>query len=301
MPVTRSQSKILASQDPSPAQENRISKCLEREQDMTRSFVEWLDLDYSHNSILKQNDTDWKLILKKAREADGCRQITWTIPVENDQRLWIIILYSNAMGQTLEDWWRRAQRDEFRQSDAMTQTMKEVIFLPDPGSPDNFHSSLNDKAILIYQYMSTHWKFIMDCFSKPSRPDMIYEVWTVYFPVEDIVAILESNLHSRFPRMRNPGFLPDASEDPLGAILFQIIALVSGEVEYKGRSCKQIAWFMNWKSTGEEKIFKEIVRFRKNKEERPAVMDVFIKELQGLGMLGYESCHAKFEEIKKYT
>lgn len=91
MPVTRSQSKILASQDPSPAQENRISKCLEREQDMTRSFVEWLDLDYSHNSILKQNDTDWKLILKKAREADGCRQITWTIPVENDQRLWIII------------------------------------------------------------------------------------------------------------------------------------------------------------------------------------------------------------------
>ncbi|CAG7943847.1 unnamed protein product [Penicillium salamii] len=290
MPVTRSQSKILASQDPSPAQENGISRCLEREQDMTRSFVEWLDLDYSHNSILKQTDTDWKLILKKVREADGCRQITWTIPMENDQRLWLII-----------HWRRRSQREEFRQSDAMTQTIKEVIFLPDPGSPDNFRSSLNDKAILIYQYMSTLWKFIMDCFSKPSRPDMIYEVWTVYFPAEDIVAILESNLHYRFPRVRNPGFLPDETEDPLGAILFQIIALVSGEVEYKGRSCKRIAWFMNWKSTGEEKIFKEKVRFRKNREEKPTVMDIFIKELQGLGMLGYESCHAKFEEIRKYT
>ncbi|CAG8429173.1 unnamed protein product [Penicillium salamii] len=290
MPVTRSQSKILASQDLSSAQENRISRCLEREQATTRPFVEWLDLDYSHNSILKQTDTDWKLILKKVREVDGCRQITWTIPVENDQRLWIII-----------HWWRRAQRDEFRQSDAMTQTMKEVIFLPDPGSPDNFRSSPNDNAILTYRFMSTSWKFILDCFSKPRRPDMIYEVWTVYFPAEDIVAILDSDLHYRFPRMKNPGFLPDASEDPIGAVLFQIIALVSGEVEYKGRSCKRIAWFMNWKSTGEEKIYKETVCFRKKNEERPTVMDIFIKELQGLGMVGYESCHAKFEQIKRYT
>jgi hypothetical protein len=183
----------------------------------------------------------------------------------------------------------------------MTQTMKEVIFLPDPGSPDNFRSSHNDKAILIYRFMYTSQKFILGCFSKPSRPDMVYEVWTVYFPAKDIVAILDSDPHYRFPRMVNYRSLPFASEDPIGAVLTQVTALVSGEVEYKGRRCKRIAWFMNWKSTGEEEIYKETVCSRKKNEEGPTVMDIFIKELQGLGMVGYESCHAKFEEIKTYN
>lgn len=130
---------------------------------------------------------------------------------------------------------------------------------------------------------------------------MVYEVWTVYFPAEHIVAILDSDPHYRFPRMVNYGSLPCASEDPIGAVLTQIIAFVSGEVEDKGRRCKRIAWFMNWKSTGEEVIYKETVRSRKENGEGRTVMDSFIKELQGLGMVGYESCHAKFGEIKKWT
>src|SRR3954471_12868381 len=86
MPVTRSQSKALVSQDPSSAQEDsKIPKSVEREQATEWPFIEWLDLDYSDNSILKQ--TDWKLILKEVRKFDGCRQIKWTIPVEDDQRL----------------------------------------------------------------------------------------------------------------------------------------------------------------------------------------------------------------------
>ena len=90
MPVTRSQSKAQVSQDPSSEQEDsEISKSVEREQATKWPFIEWLDLDYSDNSILKQ--TDWKLILKEVRKVDGCRQITWTIPMEDDQRLWIII------------------------------------------------------------------------------------------------------------------------------------------------------------------------------------------------------------------
>ena len=183
----------------------------------------------------------------------------------------------------------------------MTQTMKAVIFSPDPGSPNNFRSRPNDKAIFIYRFMYTSQNFILDCFSKPRRPDMVYEVWTVYFPAEDIVAILDSNPHYRFPRVKNPGFLPHETEDPTGAVLTQVTALVSGEVEYKGRRCKRIAWFMNWKSTGEEKIYKETVCSRKKNGEGPTVMDIFMKELQGLGMVGYESCHAKFEEIKKWS
>lgn len=157
----------------------------------------------------------------------------------------------------VEDWRRRTQRDESRQSDAMTQIMKEAIFLPEPGSPGNHRGSPNDKAILIYRFRYTDQKFILDCFSRPSRPNMVYEVWTVYFPAEDIVPILNSDPHYRFPRMVNYRSLPYVSEDPIGAVLTQVTALVSGEVKYKERRCKRIVWFMNWKSTGEEKFYKE--------------------------------------------
>jgi hypothetical protein len=90
MPVTRSQSKKLVSQDLNPAQGNsESSKSLQQEYSKKGQFVEWLDLDYSDNSAIKQ--TDWKLILKEVRKVDGCRQITWASPMEDDQRLWIII------------------------------------------------------------------------------------------------------------------------------------------------------------------------------------------------------------------
>ncbi|KAJ5457753.1 hypothetical protein N7475_009141 [Penicillium sp. IBT 31633x] len=46
-------------------------------------FVECLELDYSDIPILKQ--TDWKLILKEVLKVDGCSQITWSIPMEDNQ------------------------------------------------------------------------------------------------------------------------------------------------------------------------------------------------------------------------
>lgn len=200
----------------------------------------------------------------------------------------------------VKDWWRRSLRDEFRQSDAMTRTMKEVISLPDSDSPGNHRSSPNNKALLIYRFMNTSQKFIQDCFSKSSRPGMVYEVWTVYFPAEDIVAMLDSDPLYRFPRMVNYHSLPCEQPDPIGAVLSQTIAFVSGEVEYKGRRCKRVTWFMNWKSRGEEEIYKEPVFSREKNGEWRTVMGSLIEELQGLGMVGYESCHARFFSIKSH-
>jgi len=203
---------------------------------------------------------------------------------------------SNVM---VKGWWRITHRDEFRQSGAMTQTMKEVIFLPDSDSPGNHRSSPNDKALLIYRFLGTDQKFIQGCFSKSSRPDMVYEVWTVYFPAEDIVTILNSDPLYRFPRMVNYRSQPSEVFDPIGAALTQIIAYISGEVEYRGRRCKRIAWFMNWKSSGDEEIYKETAFSREKDGEWRTVVGSFIDELYSLGMVGYESCHAKFEEIKQ--
>jgi hypothetical protein len=177
----------------------------------------------------------------------------------------------------------------------MTQAMKEVIFLPEFDSPSSHSSSPNNEALSIYRYHGTLQKIILDCFSKSSRPDMVYEVLTGYFPAEDIVAIFNSDSSYRFPRMVNYKSHPWASDDPYGAALTQAVAYVSGEVDYRGRRCKRVAWFFNWKSSGDEEIYKE------TEVSRGTVMGSFIDELHGLGMVGYESFHAKFREIKKLT
>jgi hypothetical protein len=98
---------------------------------------------------------------------------------------------------------------------------------------------------------------------------MIYEVGTVYLPAEKIVTILDSNPHYRFPRMINPGFLPHETGDLTGAGLTQVMALVSGEVEFTGRRCRRITWLMNWKLTGEEEVYKSTVCYSKKNTEGP--------------------------------
>lgn len=94
MPVTRSQSQNLTNQRSIPAQDNTedseiSTRSVEQEQAARGAFVEWLDLDYSSNSILKQ--TNWKSILKDVHRIGDCRQIAFACPVENPQRLWITI------------------------------------------------------------------------------------------------------------------------------------------------------------------------------------------------------------------
>ena len=91
MPVTRSQSQNLTNQRSISAQGNTevSSRSVEQEQAARGAFIEWLILDYSSNSILKQ--TNWKSILKDIHRIDGCRQVAFACPVENPKRLWIII------------------------------------------------------------------------------------------------------------------------------------------------------------------------------------------------------------------
>ncbi|KAJ6150247.1 hypothetical protein N7471_001446 [Penicillium samsonianum] len=293
MPVTRSQSKNLTNQSSSPAQgtteDSEIStKSVEQEQAARGAFIEWHDLDYAAESILKQ--TDWKSILKDVHQIDGCRQITFAHPVENPQRLWIII-----------HWRSRALRDEFHQSDAMTQTMKEVIFLPDSDTPSNDRRSHNNKALLIYQVDNTVGTFIIDCFSDSSLSSMVYEIWMVYFPIEVVVAMSDSKPLYDYPKLVNIFLQPDEEPSPMAAILNQTVAWVSGEVVYKGRRCKRMAWFRTWKSREAEYIYKTTVSWgRKDNGEWKLASNSFVEELNGLGMVGYEAWHAKFEEIQTW-
>lgn len=99
--------------------------------------------------------------------------------------------------------------------------------------------------------------------------------------------------------MTNYSSRPCLSLDPFGAALTKIVALVAGEVEYKGQRCRRIAWFMDWKSPGEEAIYKETEHCKRKNGEWRTVLESFTDELQNLGMVGYETCYAKFAGIYK--
>ncbi|KAJ5550661.1 hypothetical protein N7461_005359 [Penicillium sp. DV-2018c] len=292
MPVTRSQSKNLSNQRSIPAQgsteDSEIStRSVEQEQAARGAFIEWLNLDYSSNSILKQ--TNWKSILKDVHRIDGCRQIAFACPVETPQRLWIII-----------HWRSRTLRNQFRQSDTMTETMKKVIFLPDSDAPSN-EGSYNNEALSIYRVNNTVGTLIIDCFSCPSLSSMIYEIWMVYFPIEDVVAMSDSKPLYDYPKLVNIFLQPDEEPNPMAAILNQTVAWISGEVVYKGRRCKRLAWFGTWKSREAEDIYKTTVSWgRKDNGEWKRASNLFADELNGFGMVGYEAWHAKFEEIQTW-
>ncbi|KAJ5201286.1 hypothetical protein N7449_006089 [Penicillium cf. viridicatum] len=296
MPVTRSQSKNSANQNSNLAQRNTedseiLTKSVEQEQARRGACVEWLDFDYAINSTLTQ--IDWKSILRDVRRIAGCRQITFAYPIENSQRLWIII-----------HWRSRTHRDEFHQSDAMTQTMKEVIFSPDSNTTSNDRTSQNDKAFFIYQFDVNSTKFIVDCFSKSDLPSMVYEIWMVYLPIEEVVALLDSDppyYNLKDLKLVNIFLQPKNESDPMAAIFEQHITWISGEVEYKGRRCKRMAWFGAWKSEEAEELYKTTVAWgSKDNGEKKLASDLFIERLNGLGMVGYETWHARFEEIKTW-
>ncbi|CAP80881.1 hypothetical protein EN45_095990 [Penicillium chrysogenum] len=289
MPVTRSQSQNLTNQRSISAQGNTevSSRSVEQEQAARGAFIEWLILDYSSNSILKQ--TNWKSILEDIHRIDGCRQVAFACPVENPQRLWIII-----------HWRSRTLRNEFRQSDMMTEPMKKVIFSPDSDGPCH-EGSYNNEALSIYQVENTVGTFIIDCFSDSSLPSMVYEIWTVYFPIEDVVAISDSRPLYDYPKLVNIFLQPYEEPHPMAAILNQTVAWVSGEVVYKGRRCKRIAWFRTWKSREAEDIYKSTVSWgRKDNGEWKLASNSFVEELNGLGMVGYKAWHAKFKEIQTW-
>lgn len=93
MPTTRSQSKKL-----NPSQSSSSLLAATPRPDLAPQFVEistpgalleWLDLDFSETSSLKH--TEWKAYLKEIQYLGNCRDITFACPMEEPQRLWIII------------------------------------------------------------------------------------------------------------------------------------------------------------------------------------------------------------------
>ncbi|CAP81005.1 hypothetical protein PCH_Pc12g13780 [Penicillium rubens Wisconsin 54-1255] len=255
MPATRSQTK--------PSDTNRIPD-IDRtcSQGVPGPIIEWLDLDFSEMSPVKQ--MNWRNSLNEIQAFEGCRHITFACPLELAHRLWIIIRRSTGNAKT---------------------TLYQYS--------DNVYS--------IYRVDYCIGKMIHAGFPMYPDPRQIHEVWMVYFPTYTLDS--EKKRERQLPILLNFYGRDEEPSNPMSGILSHNIAWLSGKINNQGVQCQRLAWFMEWKSKEAEELYKTTVRWvreDKGKSCKPQLtLSMFIDDLKSLGMVGYETWHAHFEDIRE--
>lgn len=87
----------------------------------------------------------------------------------------------------------------------------------------------------------------------------------------------------------------EATEEPsaMAGFISQQFGWMEGGIEYHGRAARRLVYFFKFKDEEAERRYKETMMSGK-------VMEQFFENLQKLGMLGYESQHARFLEVVDY-
>ncbi|KAJ5124944.1 uncharacterized protein N7515_008769 [Penicillium bovifimosum] len=264
MPTTRSQTAT-----------NRIPDIdRTRSQGVPGRIIEWLDLDFSETSPVKQ--MNWRDSLNEIQGVEGCRHITFACPFELPHRLWIII-----------QWLSETHRNDFHRTGRIAGNAKTTLY------------QYSDNVYSIYRVDYCIGKMIHAGFPMYPDPRKIHEVWMVYFPVYTLDS--EKKRERQLPILLNFYERYDEPSNPMTGILSQSIAWLSGEIHYQGVQCQRLAWFMEWRSKEAEELYKTTVRWvrgEKGKHCKPELtLNMFIDDLKSLGMVGYETWHAHFEDI----
>ncbi|KAF3389629.1 hypothetical protein F1880_003949 [Penicillium rolfsii] len=261
MPTTRSQAKLS---DTSPNLNQAVHD----------PMIEWLDLDFSETSLIKS--TNWRDCLNEIQAVEGCHSITFAYPLETPNRLWIII-----------QWLSETHRNRFLRTDLFAHNAKTTLY--------------SDIVYFSYRVDYSIGKMISAGFPFSPDPRQIHELWMAYFPVYTLDA--EKKRERWLPRLMN-FYERDEESDPMAGIVSQDIAWLSGETNYQGVQCQRLVWFMEWKSKEAEELYKSTVRWVRETEgngksrKLQLTFDMFIEDLKSLGMVGYETWHAHFEDIR---
>lgn len=202
-------------------------------------------------------------------------------------RTWTRIKTIRKEINTWIEWLSESQRNEFHRTDTIARNAKKSLYQ----YSDNIHCS--------YRLDYSIGKIISAGFPSEPDPRQIHEVWMVYFPVYTLDAVEEQEL--RLPLLTN-FYENDEESNPMAGIVSQDIAWLSGEINRQGVQCQRLVWFMKWKSKEAEELYKTTVRWvagHECKSGKPRLtLNIFIDELKSLGMVGYETWHAHFEDIR---
>jgi hypothetical protein len=145
--------------------------------------------------------------------------------------------------------------------------------------------------------------------AKPvSPPQKLYEVLTVYLPVDlddATIASLERLIGlPQWPEEVNWELKGYRSQHPMVGFLSQRRGWIEGKVEYCGQPAQRLVYFFKFEDEEAEQYFKEELRWgrriRKGREVWE-VMEHFLEDLEKLGMIGFESRHVRFLEVVEHV
>jgi hypothetical protein len=179
------------------------------------------------------------------------------------------------------------QRNEFHRTDTIASNAKKTLYQ----YSDNVHCS--------YRLDYSIGKIISAGFPYYLDPKLVHEVWMVYFPIYTLDAVKKQE--RQLPLLTD--FYENYDEsNPMTGIVSQDIAWLSGEINYHGVQCQRLVWFMKWKSKEAEELYKTTVRWVAGHEGKSSkvqlTINIFIDDLKSIAMVGYETWHAHFEDLR---
>jgi len=195
----------------------------------------------------------------------------------------------------LIEWSSAAQRNCFHQSDNVASDAKKILYPISSGISDD-----GNKVHLIDRVDYSIGKVMHAGFPASPNPEKVHEVWMACFPVGALKHQWEQE--QKLPLLLNFYARDEESSNHMAGILSQSVAWISGEVNYQGIRCQRIAWLMEWKSKEAEELYKTTVRWVKEEEGQSSkpqlALNMFIDDLKSFEMVGYETWHAQFEDIR---
>ncbi|KAJ5407559.1 hypothetical protein N7509_001442 [Penicillium cosmopolitanum] len=136
-------------------------------------------------------------------------------------------------------------------------------------------------------------------------PQKLYEILTVYFPadLDDTTVLSLEKCYGMIHWHAEPDWdSPEEPPHPMVGFLSQKRAWMNGKIEYRGQAARRLVYLFKFKDEEAEQHYKENMRWGsriRNGRKIWEVMDHLLEDLENFGMLGYESRHVRFLEVKE--
>lgn len=154
--------------------------------------------------------------------------------------------------------------------------------------------------------------------ANPIWGSALYEIWTVFFPWDLPSTAIEAleGPSMRGPIDMSPGHQMHEDPGPCGGFLGrdhgwayspqdgarEDATAVKADVEYAGQRARRLVYFFRWHDEDAQARYKREMCWSSRDRTMVAsnAMDVFLHDLEELGMLGYETQQGRFVEVTKY-
>ncbi|KAJ5709584.1 hypothetical protein N7493_009875 [Penicillium malachiteum] len=233
-------------------------------------ILQWITLKDPANGVISNSDEIFS-ILQEIQKLPECICLARGRPEELNDIEWLLIEWRSKAD--MEKFLTSELSFRFKEALASRPWSQEVGPLLDTAGPHIIHNS------------------------PTTLQHNIHEVLTFYFPADLHLKTIASI--EKFEGLRSFGVEPEyLPEDPLSGLVINFPVMWKETCEYQGTIARRLTWFNVFLHKEGERIFKEIRHVRSKPHD---VMDDMSHQLEGLGMLEYESLHTSFVQALHYV